>query len=337
MASDDLEAYDATIVPGSFGLSNTGAICHLNSLLQALVGCSAVVRTAMANRDYLSRTRTGGAFYDFIYTAVPKARLSDSTLFGPPRPVESCSAAVLQAMVLDLRRRRPNFLYGPSQESASEGLVLLLDMIDDPEPRPVGTADNNDGEGDVVLEENPIARLFYHRYEARVFCKKCEGCVSQMMDVAVQFNLFNYDTLPKKPETPAEFREMLRSQTSYLEDYRCEKCGEQAGGFRHYRLRMIPEVLVCVFNLYNATRRPRYFPTRIPFPGLDNTQHIFREVAQVEQSGSLAGGHYTARGLRAGGEVHQFNDTSVTPSTFGSTPNVYMVFYHCERFSTPGA
>jgi ubiquitin C-terminal hydrolase len=254
---------------------------------------------------------------------------------------------VLAALVGDLRRRRPAFRYGPSQESASEGLVLLLDMMDDPDPKPVGGAavepvgDANDESTDVnvtvTYEENPIARLFYHRYEARVFCMKCKDCVSQMMDVAVQFNLFNYDTLTKKPESPAEFREILRSQTSYLEDYKCEKCGQREGGFRHYRLRMIPEVLVCVFNLYNDRqgRRSRYFPTRVPFPGVGNTQHIFREVAQVEQSGSLNGGHYTARGLRADGNVYQFNDRSKSPSNFGPTPNVYMVFYHCERYATP--
>lgn len=336
------EVYDPAFVPArGEGLHNTGVICHANGLLQGLISCSAVVQAVLGNRDYLSRTPTGRAFYDFVYTAVEAARPAGSAPFSAgPLAYAQCSAMVLAALVSDLRARRPQTRYGPNQESASEGLVLLLDMMDDPDPAPVGVeVDEKTGAETVVYEENPISRLFYHRYEARVFCKKCETCVSEELDLSVQFNLFQYDTLQKQPRTPAEFGEMLLSHVSSLEGYRCEKCGERAGGLRHYRLRMIPEVLVCVFNLYDdqRARAARYFPTRVPFPGLGGAQMIYRQVAQVEQFGSRAGGHYTARGLRGDGQVCQFNDTSVSPSTFAPTPNVYMVIYHCEKTSPPPA
>lgn len=331
---DEPETYDPSYVPQRFGLNNTGVICHLNSLLQGIIGCSAVVRAALSNRDYLGKTATGRAFYNFVYAAVPAARPADSAPFVGSVALENCSAEVLRALVADLRARRPHFRYGPSQESASEGLVLLLDMMDDPNPEPVGVeVDKKTGTETVVYEENPIARLFYHRYQAVVYCKNCQKSVSEELDVAVQFNLFHYDGLKKKPRTPAEFGEMLRSQVSFLEDYRCSQCDEKAGGFRHYILRMIPEVLVTLFNLYHDRRArvSRYAPTRVPFPGIGGTQLIYRQVAQVEQSGSRAGGHYIARGLRADGEVYQLDDSSAAQSAFGPTPNVYMVFYHCER------
>lgn len=335
MSADEPETYNPALVPpGALGFHNTGVICHKNGLLQALVSCSAVVRAAFGHRGYLARTATGRAFYDFVHAAVPAGRPPGAEPFGPPVEYERHSAAVLRALVEDLRARRPTTRYGPSQESASEGLVLLLDMIDDPNPAPVGTElDAETGREVVVYEENPIARLFYHRYEARIYCKGCEAAVSEKLDVAVQFNLFQYDFLGRKPKTPAEFGEMLRSQVSSLEDYRCEKCGEKAGGLRHYRLRMVPEVLVCVFNLYDdsVVRVSRFFPTRVPFPGIKGSQMIFRQVAQVEQTGSRAGGHYTARALRGDGRVYHFDDTAASPSAFGPTPNVYLVFYHCEH------
>ena len=336
--TDEPETYDPGYVPQRFGLNNTGVICHLNSLLQGLVGCSAVVRATLANRDYLAKTATGRAFHDFIHTAVPAARLPGSAPFEGGAALENCSAAVLRALTTDLRSRRPHFRYGPSQESASEGLVLLLDMMDDPNPEPLGVeVDEKTGAEKVIYEENPVARLFYHRYQAIVYCKNCKVSVSEELDVAVQFNLFHYDGLRKKPRTPAEFGEMLRSQVSFLEDYRCDKCGEKAGGFRHYLLRMIPEVLVTVFNLYQDRRGrvTRYAPSRVPFPGIGGSQLIYRQVAQVEQFGTRAGGHYIARGLRADGKVYQLDDASANQSAFGPTPNVYMVFYHCERIPAP--
>jgi len=325
--NDEPESYDPSFVPHQHGLNNTGALCHLNSLLQGLAGCSAVVRAAFASRDYLGRTATGRAFYDFVYAAAAGARPPGSAPLKEALPVDSCSASLLQALVADLRLRRPGFRYGPNQESASEGLVLLLDMMDDPDPRLLGDPET------AAYEENPIARLFYHRYDARVFCRRCKACVSQELDVAIQFNLFYYDALSKKPRSPAEFGEMLRTHVSCLENYRCGECGEAAGGLRHYRLRMVPEVLVCLFDLYDdrCTRVARYFPTRVLFPGVGGAQLVYRQVSQVEQSGCRGGGHYVARSLRADGQVYRFDDASVAPSVFGPTPDVYMVFYHCER------
>lgn len=338
---DEPETYSRAAVPQRFGLNNTGVICHLNSLLQALVGCSAVVKTVLANREYLEKTPTGKAFYNFIYMAVPAARRSDSVPFGEAIPLEGCSAMVLHALVADLKVRRPSFNYGPNQESASEGLVLLLDMIDDPNPDPIGVEESTDSDGKltekIIYAENPVARLFYHRYEGRVYCNSCKKNVSEELDVAVQFNLFHYDALKKKPRLPVEFGDMLRSQVSELENYTCEKCNKSTGALRHYLLRMVPEVLVCVFNLYESNRSARYYPTRVPFPGLGGTQMIYRQVAQVEHFGSLAGGHYIARGLRADDTVYEFNDTSATPSDFRQTPNVYMTFYHCEQINEPPA
>ena len=321
--ADEPETYDPAFVPQKAGLNNTGVICHLNSLLQGLIGCSAVVRAAFAHPAFLARTTTGRAFYDFIYAAVPAARPPGAAPFGGETAVENCSALVLEALRVDLRARRPQFRYGPGQESASEGLVLLLDMLGSP------------GE---ASEANPIARLFYHRNEARVFCRGCRACVSEETDVAVQFNLFHFDALAEPPRTPEAFGRLLRSHVSFLEDYRCEACGEVAGGFRHYRLRMVPEVLVCLFNLYDDRRArvARYFPARVPFPGLGGGRLVYREVAQVEQSGTRRGGHYVARGLRADGKVYLFNDAHAAESAFGPAPNVYMVFYHCERLAAGG-
>jgi ubiquitin C-terminal hydrolase len=305
----ETEAYDPALVPKPFGLNNTGAICHQNALLQALVGLSAVVRATATNREYLSKTPTGRAFYDFMWEAVPASREPGSAPFRGGTPLAKRSAELLQALVEDLRARRPKFSFGHSQEDGSEGLVLLLDMIDDPAPGP---------------KDNPIARLFYHRYLATVICRKCNGAVSKQTDVAVTFKLFSN----QKCVTPAEFSEDIRQHLSLLKDYSCEECGEKGDCYRKYQLQMIPEVMVTMFNIYGRRNVAHYAPNQVHFPRHGGGSLIYRRVAQIEQFGSLAGGHYIARSLRGDGAVYRFDDASFSSSKLEQTPNVYMVFYH---------
>ena len=323
--SAKLEVYDSALVPEPFGLYNTGVICHFNALLQALVGCSSVVRAALRHRGYLARTRTGRAFHDFFWAAAPGGRPPGSDPFEAGVEQGFRSARLLAALVADLRARRPTFHYGPSQESASEGLVLLLDMLDAPARR--GSPP----------EENPIARLFYHRYVATVYCLECRAAVSEELDVAVQFNLFHFDSLPRPPATPEEFGDLIRGHVSPLEGYLCERCGARGRGIRRYRLRMVPEVLGCLFNLYGgAGRARRYFPARFPLPGAGGGALWYRWIAQIEHGGSLLGGHYVTAALRAGGRPFRFDDDAFVPTDrAGPAPNVYIVLYHADAHPPP--
>ena len=320
-----LEAYDPARAPEPFGLHNTGVICHFNALLQALAGCTSVARAALRHRGYLARTRTGRAFHDFFWATVPAGRSAGGAPFEAGVELGSRSARLLAALVADLRARRPAFLYGPSQESASEGLVLLLDMLDAPARR------------GGPPEENPIARLFYHRYEATVYCLACRAAVSEELDVAVQFNLFHFDSLSFPPATPEEFGDLIRGHVSPLEGYLCERCGARGRGVRRYRLRMVPEVLVCLFNLYGgAGRARRYFPARLPLPGEGGGLLWYRWVAQIEHGGSLHGGHYVTAALRAGGRPFRFDDEAAVPTDrAGPAPNVYIVLYHADSPPSP--
>ena len=313
------ETYDPVFVPPPWGLNNpSGALCHLNALLQALVSCSALVRATLANRAYLGGTRTGRAFYDFIYSAVPTARPPDGApFFG--ETAGASSERLFQALVGDLRVRRPTFCYGLAQESASEGLILLLDMVDDP-----------------TRGVNPIASLFYHRYETFVECGECRAHGSKEVDSSVQFDLFHDDELQQGLCTPARFGEMLRVHETHLEDYRCEACGQTAGGVLHHQLRQVPEILVCLFNLYTARGAAgRGFPTFVILPGLERTRLVYRQVAQIQHYGGLSAGHYVAHGRRKNGQVYLFDDDVVSLAAFGPSPNVYMVFYHCARVADP--
>lgn len=309
-----MDAYDGVLVPEGFGLNNTGVICYFNSLLQLLASCPALTRALLTGRH--ASTSTGRALTEFFRAFGRKKGSS------PSEGVELLSSRVLAALVKDLRQRRPNSEFGAGQQSASEALVLLLEMADPP------------GGG----EQESLSDLFYHRYRCELHCPRCKRVVSTETDVSVHLELFHMDAA--WPRTAAGFSEAVREHRARVEDYLCEKCGRRGAVTRVYRLSLVPDILVCVFNVYveyGGFRRARPFPPLLAFPAADGGDPlIFRLVAQVEHAGGLSGGHYWARGLRAGGRVFMLNDTGVSPSSFACTDNTYLVAYHYAGRGRPG-
>lgn len=350
-----MDAYDASYAPASFGLNNTGAICYLNSFLQTLAGCTSLTRAILQNADYLGQTRTGKAMLAYF-----RAFADDRGAKAPPaQDIAYLSAGVLSALVADLAVRRPHVRFGNGQESASEALVHILDMMEPPSLAPEEEAaliaaevrgDGPDALPAIHSAESPITRLFLHRFRCDLHCRKCKKVVSKETDYAVNFNLFHFDRLRTQPATLEEFSKAVRLQVSATEDYKCDECfkakkseaaargedpakvvADKTTAFRVYNLTMVPEIIFCHFNLYvgyGGVRRLRYFPDRLEFPAVDGGKLVFRLVGQIEHAGSLAGGHYWARGLRAGDRVHLLNDTGVSPTAFAPTPNTYIVAYH---------
>jgi len=361
-----MDAYDRDLAPRAFGLNNTGSICYFNGFLQTLVGCTAFTKGVLRNADYLRRTATGAAVVNFVMayaTIFPNGEVSARERLADG--IELLSSAVLHALVSDLAVRRPHVCFGGGQESASEALVHLLDMMEPPregrrrEPlgKPLGSPLPNSISA-TESAENPITSLFLHRFRCDVHCRDCENVVSKTTDYAVNFNLFHFDQMRAQPVTVAEFSKGVRQQASITEDFRCPACVCKACGatpsegkcltcgtqmptttaFRVYNLTMVPEIIFCMFNLYvgfGGTRRTRQFPQRLEFPAQGGGLLSFYLVGQVEHSGSLSGGHYWARGLRAGNCVHILNDTGVSPAEFVPTPNTYIIAYHYVRPEEP--
>jgi uncharacterized UBP type Zn finger protein len=281
--SADLIPYNLKWVPRPFGFDNTGVLCYANALCQALISCPSIVETTIKNQKYFDQTLTGKAFYKLMTNHGSTNQLID-------------------ALRIDLKNRRPNVVFGLQQESASEALTFLLDMLD------------------VPMIENPISRLFYHRYQAKIFCKQCKK-IKTTTDKATQINLFH----PNRPNTPEDFVKYICNQVSDITDYKCENC-KTNNAVRIYQLSMLPEIIVCVNNIYKQ-RTEQYFPQKICFPAVHGGDLIYQQVAQIEQFGQLHSGHYTARGLR-NDNIYQFNDNNFSVSKFENTPNVYLVFYH---------
>lgn len=313
-ASDALAGFRPELLPPPFALHNTGAICYFNSFLQALAACTALSEAALARPDYMRQTRTGAALLAFFEAC--------AALGGDPAGagrLAGASADVLRALCADLAERRPWVRFGVGQESASEALVHTLDMLEPP-PAAGGPA-----------EESPLSRLFTHRYRCSTYCGGCRATVSVESDQGVQVNMFFLDSMRDPPATPAAFAATIRRHFSHTEGYACERCGAKGAAVRCHQIALVPEVLMCVFNLYRE-RRARYIPASLAFPAVGGGYHAFRLVAQVRHSGDLSGGHYWAYVLRRGG-VYRANDACAPARVdgFDQSASTYLAFYHYLR------
>jgi len=209
--------------------------------------------------------------------------------------------------------------------------VLLLDMIEPPPPEKPKSADTKKPEP----ARNPISSLFLHRYNCDVFCPACKTKVSSEKDLEVQFCTFVMDLMEQSPDSVETFSATIRRHVVIADDYFCSTCKKKVSAIRAYRLSMMPEITVCLFNIYKE-RKDRFIPNEMIFPGIGDNSLVFRKVADVEHTGSLDGGHYVARGIRGDGRLYNFNDISASPAgeftPKSGNKNRYLAFYHFDKY-----
>lgn len=320
-----MDAYDPKYVPAAFGLNNIGVICHFNTLLQGLVSCPSVIKTCLTHKAYLDLTATGKAFGNFVRALSDEKGAKEK----PDEKIEGHSLAILRAFMGDLKVRKPSVTFGSRQESADEGLDLLLEMIEPP---------GHTG-------EHPLSQLFELVYQYTMFCTQCKTKVMTVRDKCVQFRMTSREQ--DSARTDREFSESILQGVEYVEDYQCASCAKRVTISKHYQLKRIPEVAVCLFRIHQIDhkhradgrpRQQRFIPEVFILPGRGEKSLIYRQVAEAEHFGTRDSGHYQARGLRKKG-VFLLNDTNVSPaafSSYGHNENKYLVFYHnCETDTMP--
>lgn len=324
-----MERYNDELIPPPFGLLSNGAICYFNSLLQTLCGCSAFTKKVLENHEYMSKTETGIAIYQYVcmYTSNPiSPNVSTATL------------NILRALVFNLRERRPSINFGNGQESAHEVFILLLDMM---EPEEESSPEN------IIISsiKSPITKLFLHKCEWNTYCIKCKKSILKKIEYGVIFDMHHIDFIygdghnsgnhnsqeGNDHNSPIGFSNLIKNHISQLEGYNCPSCNSDSV-CRIYSLKRIPEIVFCSFNIYYQNgRKIRYFPPYLEFETNNNDEkYFFKLIGQIEHSGSLNGGHYWAKGLREGERVYDLNDMGFGLSTFQSTPHTYMVIYHIQ-------
>jgi ubiquitin C-terminal hydrolase len=212
---------------------------------------------------------------------------------------------LLRLFVGRLREKKINFAFGLGQESTSEGLVLLLDIL-----------------------PAKIRDLFVHRYLRYKICGNCGAESDKIKLEMVHFEFFEDEVAGIQSAGP--FADNLLDKSCKVPDYKCDKCGQtNENTIGVERLTMAPEIIVILFNKYtqSAKMQNNFIPDKFELPGRAGQPMKYKLVGQARHSGSLNGGHYWAA-VRRGGGVFIANDHSICQiPNFDQTPLTYMAFF----------
>lgn len=274
------------------GFNNTGVICWFNSLLQSLLSSK--------------------YFVDIVLNEDPKENLIINELQKIIRlikgrqsdPIDSIN--VLKAFLIVLQRKDRNryIEFANGQQSASEGMTLLLDCI-----------------GSKKLD-----LAFTHKYEEKIVSINTNKLEPDTLkhDYSNQFMVFDEEMLQRKGLV-----EYIKYHEHTIPDYKSDRKdaipNEQFK--RIYTLKYLPEIVVILLNRYTKRTRGLDLPSTFDIATSRFKGYLrYKKVAEIDHSGSLNGGHYVSKVLR-GSKEYLCNDSNYVTCGMGTSTRTYITIY----------
>lgn len=271
----------STITPKGFN-NVTGACCWWNSLLQALL-CSK-------------------HFVDTIQKEIIDSNSSHSLIYLKKIiKNETDSINGLKALLVDLQKYQPSMIkiVSEGQQSASEGLVLLLER----------------------LNLDSVNHLFTHCYLQSIRTVEGES-VSSRRESNNFFAEFDEEDLLKRG-----LLECLLTVEQEMPDY---KHKDNKLCIKTLKLKRIPTIVVVLLNRYKRKNASIKLPDNFNVNHISGRHIQYNKISCVDHFGSLHGGHYIARGNR-NSETYLFNDITLQKNiSLETTSNTYITFYEAE-------
>lgn len=286
-----MEGLDAVLLPVPFGFNNIGAICWLNSLLQSLVSCTSLTKYMLENKDLFALNPLAIAYIGLLERA----------LANPQPALMGASVDVLSGL---MRANKSRIVLGNSQECANEALTMFIDLMHD----------------------SDVNALFNMVYKITIICPSCGVKTDKTRDDILTVGIPHVAACNSREA----FTMYLKHHPNKLDYYTCEKCAMKSYGVvRSYSLVRTSDIIVVVLDKHRA-KYNQYYPQTLVFneKSARLAPITYTQIASIDQSGGIHGGHYIAHALRRNRVAHDFNDTMVGPGVLTPNPNTYMVFYH---------
>lgn len=285
---------DQAYAIGLFGLNNTGTLCYLNSLVQALASCPSFVKTLMDHEDEFrfSQDKLGWELLQIMN------RFRNRVEVGAGKRIKTDSTSQVLTELQKSRKAGGHkaTLGTHTQEDVFEGLKFLIESLDS------------------VFGDTTFQDLFNVRYRQQIRCRECNK--TRTVDTSacppeIMINMSESDPmLQTSLDTREDVEKYINLHMHYPDDYRCETCPAQnKDGAKKvqqfYSLARVSSIIVMSFHdnqqrLYSKSgpKQARFFPQMFQIKTSNDQTLTYRAVAQIEQLGSLGGGHYTCKSMR---------------------------------------
>ena len=298
-----METYELKHSTRPFGLYNAANLCYLNSLVQSLLSLPAFVKVLLDHADEFraANSELGMRLLEFCGQYGVDDEFLNSTDVDRFRRVQNGTTAPILRAIQKSRAGKTTFRTF-SQEDAQEGFKFIIEILDE-ELKSLGS------------DKEIFKDIFAIRHKQRIRCSKCghdrtidrESCPEEIIQ-----NMSEVDPLLQKSlDTQKNIEDHIKISLQIPDDYRCEKCNvqnniknKQLFVRQYYTLARISSVIVLSFH-YNHhamrsgyAKRTSWFPQKLEFVDKNGRDLVYKVVSQIEHSGSLRGGHYTANCLR---------------------------------------
>ena len=275
------------------GFDNTGAICWMNSLLQAILAC------ARFRNVIITCPNTGSAtlvILKLLCKDYATNSIDDQSMY------RSYSAKLLEALAMDLRDRQPKnyiILCDGNQQSASEGFVLLLS----------------------ALRSLEVNQLFFHLTMNKIYDKTTGKEISSQKAMMNFFTVFDEQRL---------INEGLETYIMKEQDIITNENGVQC--IKTSTLYYSPEIIVVLLNRYTTRNTLIKLPDTLRVPYREKGKYMsYKRKSDILHTGSLHGGHYVARINSTDNQCYLCNDNMVRKiSDMETTSSTYMTFYEYQ-------
>lgn len=276
------------------GFDNTGAICWMNSLLQAILACIRFRNVVIACPN------TGSA--TLVILKLLCRDYATAAINGQPT-YSLYSAKLLEALAMDLRDRQPKnyrILCDGNQQSASEGFVLLLS----------------------ALRSLEVNQLFFHLTMNKIYDKTTGKELSSQKAMMNFFTVFDEQRL---------INEGLETYIMKEQDMITNEDGIQC--IKRSTLHYSPEIIVILLNRYVSRNGSIRLPDTFRIPYKEKGKYMsYKRKSDILHTGSLHGGHYIARvAWGIGNQCYLCNDNIVRQvPNIETTTATYMTFYEYQ-------
>lgn len=289
-----------------FGMANVGNTCYFNSLLQCIFSCSYLMAYLVDELE--PKNQVQHFFQTSFLELIEIYNKEERELFDQ-------HAIGFSAKLLSLLLQNKQHLNIHDQQSCSEFFLILI-------------------------EELGIDFFFKTKHDISIECSKC-GNVNKKVDENYHFEMF-CDSMQEQNN-----QNIYVSINQYIinkydvDDYRCEKCNQRCKASCTSKASTISQYFVILLNKY-FYKNLVVFPSSFELPILSNNEnrkekekdkdslvYVWKNIAQVEHSGNLMSGHYTAMCNRLN-QVVIFDDVNTSLASIDNlvpTRSTYMVFY----------
>jgi len=298
----DFCRYESMQLAAPAGLNNTGALCWLNSIIQAMLSLPAFHRAIIDMENPKNNVFLG----NWITLVKELANDTASKNVQNPNKYLAVSQNLLSSFAVVLRQESVALSLN-AQEGAANGFCVLINMLND----------------------DYIYKVFNCKYLQTIQCAKCDKTVSSITDLSPIITMYH----AVKFKTADDFRDYILAHSSTVDEFECDQCSTRSVSVpRRERLTMLREIITIV---YGKLTRPNWYPLEIEFVAKSGPNMKYALTACIEHTGSYdatthtSGGHYYAR-VRRNDKWFVCNDHSITeePTPFNAGQNTHMLMYH---------